>query len=69
MENNINGLVVSKTKIQNSFLIGNFVIDGLSTLCRLDRDSNGGGIMLYVKDNIPSNLPAIDKKIHREFLC
>ena len=54
--------MVSKTKIHNSVLVGNFVKDGSSTLYRLDRNSNGGGIMLYVKGDIPSNLLAIDKK-------
>ena len=63
MKSNINVLMVSKTKIHNSFLVGNFVKDGFSTLYRLDRNSNGGGIMLYVKGDIPSNLLAIDKKI------
>ena len=55
--------MVSKTKIHNSFLVGNFVKDGLSTLYRLDRDSNGGGTLFYVKGDMPSNLLAIDKKI------
>ena len=63
MKSNINVLMVSKTKIHNSFLVSNFVKDGFSTLYRLDRDSNGSGIMLYVKGDIPSNLLAIDKKI------
>ena len=55
--------MVSKTKIHNSFLVGIFVKDGFSTLYRLDRDSNGGGTLLYVKGDMPSNLLAIDKKI------
>ena len=63
MKSNVNVLMVSKTKIHNSFLVGNFVKDGFSTLYRLDRDSNGGGTLLYVKGDMPSNLLAIDKKI------
>ena len=46
-----------------AILVGNFVKDGFSRLFQLDRDGNGGGIMLYVKGDIPSNLLAIDKKI------
>ena len=58
--------MVSETKIGDSFLVDNFVIDGCSTPYRLDHDSNGGGIMLYVREDIPSNLLATDKKNHIE---
>ena len=61
--------MVSKTKIHNSFLVGNFVIDGFSTLYRLDHDINGGGIMLYVEEDIPLICLPYTKKFHREFLC
>ena len=54
--------MVSETKIDDSFPVGNFVIDGFSTPYRLDCDSNGGGIMLYVREDIPSNLLATDEK-------
>ena len=59
-------LMVSETKIDDSVPVGNFVIDGLSTPYRVDCDSNGGGIMLYVRENIPSNLLAADEKNHIE---
>ena len=29
---------------------------------RLDRNSHGSGILVYVKDNIPSNLVKLDQK-------
>ena len=44
--------MISETKIDESFPKGNFLIEGFSTPYRLDRDS-GGGIMLYVKADIP----------------
>ena len=56
--------MISETKIDNSFLVGNFVIDGFSTPYQLIRDSNGGGIMLYIREDIPSNLLAMDEKNH-----
>ena len=62
----IDVLMVSETKIDDSFPAGSFVIDGFSTPYRLDRDSNGGGIMLYVREDIPSNLLATDEKNHVE---
>ena len=60
VKGNIDVLMVSETKIDNSFPVGNFVIDGFSTPYRLDRDSNGGGIMLYVREDIPSILFATE---------
>ena len=33
---------------------------------RLDRASNGGGIMLHVRKDIPSNLLVTDEKNHTE---
>ena len=66
VKGNIDVLMVSETKIDDTFPVGNFVIDGFSTPYRLDRDSNGGGIMLYVREDIPSNLLATDEKSHIE---
>ena len=54
--------MVSETKIDDSFLIGNFLIHGFSPPYRLDHDSKGCGIMLYIREDIPSNLLATDKE-------
>ena len=54
--------MVSDTKIDDSFLIGNFLINGFNPPYRLDRDSKGGGIMLYIRQDIPSNLLTTDKE-------
>ena len=62
VKGNTDVLMVSETKIDNSFPVGNFVVDGFSTPHRLDHDSNGDGIMLYVRKDIPSNLLATDEK-------
>ena len=56
VRDNADVLMVPKTKIDNSFSIGNVLIHGFSPPYRLDRDSKGGGIMLYIKEDIPSNL-------------
>ena len=58
----INILMIWETKIDESFPQGKFLIDGLSSPYRLDRDSKGAGIMLYVRENIPSNFLASDNK-------
>ena len=44
-------LMISETKIDASFTIANFVITGYSTPYRLDRNSNGGEILLYVRED------------------
>ena len=59
---NVDVLMVSETKIDDSFPIGNFLIHGVSPHNRLDRDSKGGGIMLYIREDVPSNLLATDKE-------
>ena len=55
-------LLVSQTKIDDSFPVGNFLIDGFSTPYRLDRNSNGGGLMLFVREDISSNLVEAEAK-------
>ena len=60
IKGNIDVLMVSETKLDASFPIGNFIIDGFSTPYRLDRNAKGGGIMLYVREDIPSNLLATE---------
>ena len=59
---NIDTLMISETKIDNTFPHSQFFIEGFSTLYGLDRDSNGGGILLYVREDIPSNAIAIENK-------
>ena len=58
----VNVLMVCETKIGKRFLIDNFLIRGFSPPYRLDPDSKGGGIMLYIRENIPSNLLTTDKE-------
>ena len=55
-------LLVPETKIDDSLPQGPFVIDGLSTPYRLDRNCDGGGLILLVREDIPSNLPTMEEK-------
>ena len=48
-------LLISETKIDDSFPEGQFVIDGFSKPYRLDRNCDGGGLMLFIREDIPSN--------------
>ena len=47
-------LLISETKLDSSFPVNQFLIDGFSPPYRLDRNADGGGIMLYVTEDIPS---------------
>ena len=62
LNGNADILLVSETKIYDSFLKGKFVIDGFSAPYRLHHNCLGGDLMLFVRDDIPSNLLAIDEK-------
>ena len=53
-------LMIFETKIDDSFPSVNFLIDGFSQPYRIDRNSSGGGIMLYVREDIPSNLIKVE---------
>ena len=54
--------MVSETKVDDSFPIENFLIHGFSPPYRHDRDSECGGIMLYIREDIPSNFLTTDKE-------
>ena len=56
MTNNIDILILTETKIDQSFPENQFLIKGYSKPFRLDRNEHGGGIMVYVREDIPSKL-------------
>ena len=47
-------LLISETKIDSSFPTTQFLINGFTTY-RRDRNRNGGGMLLYIRKDIPSN--------------
>ena len=55
-------LLISETKIDSSFPTAQFHIDGY-TIHRRDRDENGGGLLLYVREDVPSALLKSDSEI------
>ena len=46
--------MVSETKIDYTFPLAQFCVEGYSTSYRLDRTCKGGDLLLYVRDDIPS---------------
>ena len=67
---NTDVLMISETKIDENFPVGNFLLPIFSVPYRSNSDSKGGGILLYVREDIPSNLlTKEEKKADRGFLC
>ena len=56
INNNIENPMISETKLDSSFPTEQFQIHGFSEPYRFDRDSNGGGILLYIRADILSKL-------------
>ena len=56
INNNIDILMISETKLDPSFPTRQFHIHGFSELCRFDRNGNCGGILLYICEDIPLKL-------------
>ena len=58
---NIDVFMIPGTKIDESFPVGNVLLPGFSVPYRFNRDSNGGGILLYVREDITSNFLTLEK--------
>ena len=46
--------MISETKIDDSFFVRQFLLSGYTRLYRLDCNSNGGGILVFIREDIPS---------------
>ena len=53
MQCNIDILVISETKLDESYSAKLFDIEGYTLPFRLGRNINGGGVLVYVKEGIP----------------
>ena len=47
-------LVLTETKLDDTFPIAQFLVNGFSEPYRLERNRNGGGVMVYFREDIPS---------------
>ena len=54
-------LMISETKLGSTFPYALYHLKDFSNPYRLDRNCHGGGILVYVRDNIPSNLVKLDQ--------
>ena len=63
-------LIHTETKLDETFPSFRFFIDGFSKLIRLDRNRNGGSILAFVRNNIPSKLltKQISQMISKDYI-
>ena len=55
--NKIDILLISETKLDDTFPLSQFILEGFTPPYRLNRTEHGGGLMLFIReDNIPSKL-------------
>ena len=52
--------MVSETKLDSSFPVSQFLIEGYTPPFRLNPDNNGGGVMLFVRDDVPCKLLSVE---------
>ena len=64
IKNNIDILMISETKLYSSFPNGQFPIHGYSEHYRVDRNGNGCGILVFIREDIPTKV--IDSQMEIE---
>ena len=50
-------LLITEIKLDNTFPVSQFHTDGFSIPYRLDRNRSGSGVIVYLREDIPSKLP------------
>ena len=59
--------MISESKLDDSFPEGQFLIEGFGKPFRLDRNKNGGGIMLFVRSDVPAKVISTDENPFESF--
>ena len=59
--------MISETKVGDTLLDGQFFLDGFGTPFCLDRNRKGGGIMLFIRDDIPAKVVSTDDRLIENF--
>ena len=60
--------MISETKLDDTFLHALYHLKDFSNPYRLDRNSYGSGILVYIRNNIPSNLVKLDQNFEGFFI-
>ena len=56
IEGSIDVFMISESKLDDSFPHGQFLIDRFHTRFKFDCNKNGGGILFYVREDIPAKI-------------
>ena len=67
IKDNIDIIMISETKLDKIFPTSQFFMEGFSSPHCLDRNCNGGGILLYIREDIPSKLLSIERYLTETF--
>ena len=59
--------MIPESKVDDSFLDDQFFLDGFGTLFRLDWNANGGGIMLFIRNDIRAKAVSTDDSTIESF--
>ena len=51
---NVNILVTTETRLNDTLSLGHFYVKGFTMPYRPDRNRNEGGVIIYVREDIPS---------------
>ena len=62
IKGHVDVLAISETKLDDSFPAGQFKIPGYASSFRLDRNQNGGGILVFVKEGMPVKFLSSEEK-------
>ena len=65
VKRNIDVLVVSETKLDDLFYVGQFKIPGYASPFCIERNQFGGCIMVFVREDISSKLLSIEELLLR----
>ena len=67
VKSNIDIIVITETKLDESFPVQQFVVEGYRPSFRQDRDRLGGGVMIIVREDIPCReICTIDNEVNIE---
>ena len=60
IKGNVEILMIWGAKIDDSFAVAQFLIEGFCISYKLDRNSKVRAILLHVREDIPSNIMTVD---------
>ena len=66
---NLDIILLSETKLDDSFHSAQFMLKKFGIPYRLDRNSNRGGLLIYFRENISSNFLKVKSDCNIESIC